>query len=268
MLRTMHTTITNIGVTEYHLWYTRNNINLYPHKAEDRNKIISQLDSLGQQYYTYTTRDEKTHAFVVRGLDLDPTPEELQLELERKGLQIFKVYKMSSSRTPTTHPTNPRPLYMVVTPATCRLNNIAAKTKYVLYTQVTWERHTNKKGIIQCHRCQRWGHATANCRMTLWCLKCAGAHATNRCSKSRETPAECTNCGAKGDKGYPANSTECPVYRYRLASRMEQKPAPATRSPPAAPQYTPPPPSSRQRVGGKGRRAPKPPYRYSTDGGE
>ena len=48
-----------------------------------------------------------------------------------------------------------------------------------------------KKEIVQCKRCQRFGHAQKYCNHTFRCVKCAGTQPTDQCSKSPETPAKC-----------------------------------------------------------------------------
>jgi hypothetical protein len=69
-----------------------------------------------------------------------------------------------------------------------KLDNI----KYVLNTKITWHRHMNNKVFVQCHRCQKWGHATANCH-----ANCSGNHT--------------------------ANNIECPVHIQKLDAAQEKR---------------------------------------------
>lgn len=63
--------------------------------------------------------------------------------------------------------------------------------------QSNGEAHVNKKELVQCHRCQKWGHATSNCNMHAKCLKCAKDHLTGECTKTPETDPNCNSnlCG-------------------------------------------------------------------------
>ena len=61
-------------------------------------------------------------------------------------------------------------------------------------------------GFKQCYRCQRFNHSSLNCTLQPRCLKCAGAHITRDCTKSRDTPATCANCRGP----HPANFRMCP----------------------------------------------------------
>lgn len=172
-------------------------------------------------FHTYTPRDEKTHAFILRGLHHEVEVSDLKEELvSEHKVPVKELFTLRGTRFPA---------YMVVTTNTLTLKEMQARIRYLDHTAVTWERHVNNKTIIQCHRCQQWGHATSNCRAAPRCLKCALNHATRSCTKSRDEPAECVNCGGS----HPANSVNCPSYRRRLALLEERSvrvpPAPAMR---------------------------------------
>lgn len=196
------TTLLANGYKDQHINFTTNNINIYVHNYTDHKKIKTLLNNRGIQFYTHTPANERTHAFVLRGLDCDPDPNDIQEELvHRYDLEVIRVSKMITTRCP---------LFLVITQ-----NNITQKQlekiNIINYTKVSWERHQNKKIIIQCYRCQRWGHATANCQMNAKCLKCVGDHHTRECKKPDTTPATCVNCG----EDHPANSIECRVYKNK-----------------------------------------------------
>lgn len=63
------------------------------------------------EYHTYTDKKEKTHAFVLKGLDKDTTEEEVNEELKAAGISVVKVYRMRSKGT----------LFLVVTKNDVRL---------------------------------------------------------------------------------------------------------------------------------------------------
>ncbi|XP_063988300.1 uncharacterized protein LOC135168239 [Diachasmimorpha longicaudata] len=87
--------------------------------------------------------------------------------------------------------------------------------------KITWEHYMNKRRITQCRRCQEWGHSTTNCVAKPLCLKCAENHLTRECTKTRDTPATCANCGGK----HPANATSCEAYKRRI-ELIEKKKTP------------------------------------------
>ncbi|GBP58044.1 hypothetical protein EVAR_39760_1 [Eumeta japonica] len=50
---------------------------------------------------------------------------------------------------------------------------------------------------VQWHRCQLYGHATANCYAQPRCVKCLVPHWTRDCDRNKESGGEpsCYNCG-------------------------------------------------------------------------
>lgn len=184
-------------------------VSIYLTDNEDWKRLRHSLDKEATEYHTFTAKEDKTHAFVLKGLDDDTTAEEVEQELKESNLQITKVYKMKAKRA----------MFLVITQHDVKLRHLQLQAKVVNYTRVSWERYYNKKVLTQCHRCQMWNHATSNCNAKPACLKCAEEHLTAECTKPRDTPAKCVNC--EGD--HPANSTNCPVYIKRIEKMMEQR---------------------------------------------
>ena len=70
------------------------------------------------------------------------------------------------------------------------------------YGHEGWSHPVQKTKLLpQCKNCQRWGHTKSNCHKEPRCDKCAGKHTTLKCTKPKETPPKCYNCG----KNHPAN---------------------------------------------------------------
>lgn len=167
--------------------------------------IANKNFEVGQiEYHTYTPREDKTHAFVLRGLfhevDIEQIKEELTIEYE---IPVRDVYVMKGTKFQT---------FMIVTANNITLKHLEQHVRYLDHTVIRWERHSNSKKIIQCHRCQMWCHATSNCRASPRCLKCAQSHLTNQCTKTREDPAKCVNCG----EAHTANSVSCKIYQDKI----------------------------------------------------
>nr|CAI5822465.1 unnamed protein product [Callosobruchus analis]CAI5847969.1 unnamed protein product [Callosobruchus analis]CAI5848152.1 unnamed protein product [Callosobruchus analis] len=108
---------------------------------------------------------------------------------------------------------------MLVTHNKIKLSYLNSNVRFILNTRVTWERRTNERPITQCRRCQRWGHATANCQRTPRCLKCAEEHWTRDCTKPKELPAKCANC----KEAHPANYSGCIEYTRRVDLLNEKR---------------------------------------------
>lgn len=206
----------------FHLNYTSKNVSIFIHDYNEWRELKDDLDLANVPYFSYTPKAEKEHAFVIRGLDNQPTVEDLKETLKSDyNLAVSKCFKLS---------TPGRPLYMITTSSDYTVKKLNNDIKYINHTKICWERRSpSTRQIIQCHRCQAWGHATSNCKMPPKCLKCALSHLTHQCIKKPDTPAKCANCG----KDHPANFTGCEIYLKELEGmsknneKKEFVPAPA-----------------------------------------
>ena len=66
-----------------------------------------------------------------------------------------------------------------------------------------------EKEIVQCERCQRYGHMQKYCNHNFRRVKFAGTHPNDQCTKSPETPAKCIHCQGE----HPANYKGCSAYK-------------------------------------------------------
>ena len=172
------------------------------HKSS--HQAVQNLLKLRQfQFYTFAGRDERRNTFVIKGLRGGWSCDEVKDALAEKGIVTTNVNLMKNVKTP---------IYIISTSKDVTLNILKQKANVILYTKVVIDKYLNKRQISQCHRCQEWGHVASNCYIKPSCLKCALPHFTHLCTKSRDTPATCVNCG--GD--HPANAITCPVYLKKI----------------------------------------------------
>ena len=66
----------------------------------------------------------------------------------------------------------------------------------------------NKNNIIQCVRCQQYGHTKTYCNKPFVCVKCGGPHNSKECNKHKDKPAKCALCGGS----HPPNYKGCEHY--------------------------------------------------------
>ncbi|XP_076660776.1 uncharacterized protein LOC143364175 [Halictus rubicundus] len=163
------------------------------------------------KFHTYTNKTEKRKTYVIQGLHNQTEIEDIERELKELGYTIQKINLMKNTK---------HPKHMVIIVGNTNINKLKQEIRHINNVRVTWENYVSKKGITQCHRCQAWGHATTNCYARIVCLKCAGEHWTRECTKNREEPAKCANCG----KDHPANSTKCEEYQKRVKLINTKKP--------------------------------------------
>lgn len=204
--------ITETVGKQYHIKHAGGRISIHTYKNEHYKALLRELTEANLQFHTYTPSDEKTHGFVLRGLDSEPELEEIKEDLQNTHkIPVQKIYKMN---------TNFRPLYLIITDKNVNLTFLTENIKFVCNTKIKWELHNNNKKISQCKRCQEWGHATTNCFADPTCAHCAESHWTYQCMK-KET-IKCSNCQQQGHKSY---STDCPAYIKRLEFITKPEPA-------------------------------------------
>lgn len=212
----MHGTFDNPETAKY--WINIFNQNLkkgYTYKTTKENVIIHCRDNIekanlsnlftqmDQNHHTHRAPDEKTHAFVVRGLFQDPSLSEIKQDLADQGLEIVNIFKMKNTKFP---------LFLIITTKHITLKYLNNTIRHICHAKVNWELQHKKRLIIQCKNCQCWGHGATYCKAKPQCLKCAGMHKTIDCTKSRDLPAKCANC--LGD--HPANYVNCKAYTDKI----------------------------------------------------
>lgn len=183
--------------------HTADTLIIYPQNEAEKCELATILAEKGLDHHTHKNKEDKTHAFVLRGLDHDPDPAEILLDLKELGVKILNIFRMKNTKNP---------LYLIITNKDHTLKELQEKIKFVCHTKISWERQHKKREIIQCRNCQLWGHGASNCRAKPNCLKCAEQHRTATCTKTTDTPATCYNCSGP----HPANSLECPVYLKKV----------------------------------------------------
>lgn len=197
------TKIKEITCNKFHIKYQANRTAVHTETQEDYQKLIRILDADRAQYHTFTLKEQKTKAFVIKGLPKNLDIEDIKRELEEYEIQVNNCNEMRGTHNP---------LYMITIYGNMNIKILAHQVRYLSHTKIKWEKYYNKKRITQCHRCQEWGHATTNCHVTPKCLKCAEEHLTRECKKPATTPAKCANCG----NDHPANATICEKYIEKL----------------------------------------------------
>ena len=184
----------------------RKNTTLFIQTEADWNYFKNKLKEQNVEFYTFTSKTDKTHAFVLKGLQHEEDPSYIKEQLEQKNIPTRQVYRM---RTKTS------PMYMVITDNSITINKIK-QVNVISNIIITWEKLLNKKRTIQCHRCQEWSHSRSNCNAQPRCLFCAGEHWSRDCENKNKTP-KCTNC----NEPHLANDENCKVYQQRIKKIQE-----------------------------------------------
>lgn len=154
-------------------------------------------------HYTYQLKSERAYRVVLRGLHSTEDTSLLKEELKEQGHDIRNIVNVL-------HRTSKKPLPLFFVDLEPKNNNKDIfKIRYLGQMKVTFEPPYKKKEILQCKRCQRFGHCKNQCLRPHRCVKCGDDHATSVCIKTPDTDATCANCQEK----HPANYKGCAKYK-------------------------------------------------------
>ncbi|GBP88720.1 Probable RNA-directed DNA polymerase from transposon BS [Eumeta japonica] len=155
------------------------------------------------QFHMHALEEERKLKAVIRGIPTDFPVDEIQADLCGQGFPVYSMHRLCRKGG------SPLWLVLAVLPRTEEAKNIFNNLNRVCgLSDIRVEAPHEKGGPGQCHRCQLYGHAAANCHADPRCMKCLVPHWTRKCPRtpeSREQPS-CINCGQQ----YTANHRGCP----------------------------------------------------------
>lgn len=223
--------------------FTIKNVNknltlIYTESVEDHTSCLAVLKELGNHSYTYTPDELKPINLLLRGIhrtyDENEVVEQLkQLKLSNNDSKVVNAFKYNTIKSKKEN--RDLMLYMVQFSPMTKIQDVM-KTKFFMNQKIEWE-IMKKHEIIQCKRCQRYGHSAKNCAMPYRCVKCTENHLPGECllkkcdevmphSKENEesniaskTEPSCVNCG---QSGHPANYRNCPMYKNIMRRKQER----------------------------------------------
>lgn len=200
----------------FFLRYTRNgNVAVHVKSVSDHAKLRDGLKNNLKPFHTFTLDAEKCRKAVIKGLHLIDV-DEIKRDIAEQGFEATSVVALNPAKGSTRFP-----CYLVNLPQTTDMGKFKTNIKYICHTKVTIEKYRNKSIGSQCFRCQAFGHAARNCNWGHRCLKCAENHPTSSCTKDRETPAKCCNCG----EAHTANYSFCKAKVSYVGAILSSKSA-------------------------------------------
>ncbi|MXP61691.1 hypothetical protein FD744_25235 [Pantoea sp. Taur] len=147
---------------------------------------------------------------VIRNLHHSTPAEIINEELSNMGFKVRQIINVHKENREQTGPSSktPLPLFFVDLEPTPGVEKIY-EINCIYYTKIKIEKPYPKRGIVQCHNCQSYGHTRRYCHHLPRCVKCGESHKTENCTKPREIPAVCALC----HQGHPANYKGCETYK-------------------------------------------------------
>lgn len=199
-----------------HAKSTNGKIRIYPVTTDDHRRITKLLDIHEQEYYCRGLEEDKLIRVVLKGIPLFINEDQVKKSLIERNITPIDVTRMNR-RTQNGERIKSNMIYVTaqITEENKEIYNITSLNNF----QITVENKRTYNEVMQCHRCQRFGHSQVNCNMTPRCHRCAGIHFYNECKKSTQTPPKCCNCGGP----HPANHRGCPKFPKPTLNQTENE---------------------------------------------
>lgn len=168
-------------------------------------KLITLIRENGLIGHTFNRKEDRCFRIVIRNLHPSTPLEVIREEIEKTG-NIVTGEIINAKYGPEKKPTST--FFVNLMP---NAQNKAAKDLKYIYNQVVViEDPRKRRSIVQCQRCQQYGHSKNHCMRPFRCVKCTEPHKTSDCPKrDRNTPAQCVLCNG----AHPANYKGCQVYK-------------------------------------------------------
>lgn len=193
---------------------TTKNIKINFQSTNSYRAAIKLFNENNLEYHTYQTHEEKSYRVVIRNLHHTIPTEYIKDDIESNGFLVKNVTNILKAQTK-----EPLPLFFVdLNPAPNNQDIFTLKT--ICFTKVKIEVPHIKHDLVQCHRCQQYGHTKSYCHHQPKCVRCGENHSSNSCSKSKDLPAKCALCG----NNHPANYRGCTVHKDLQRLRKKLKP--------------------------------------------
>ena len=170
--------------------------------AEKYRAVIHCLRENGFGYYISDPVKDRPIKAVIKGLPRDTDCNEIVEELRGRGFLVDRVTQLKRLRD-----RQPLPMFQVQ----LRKNEVVDtiyNIKKFLHLTVQVEKFIRPNRVNQCYQCQGFGHSSSVCNIGPKCVKCGEGHHSNTCTKPRDTPAKCANCGGP----HPASYRGCDMF--------------------------------------------------------
>ena len=171
--------------------------------ADTYRKLIRKIQEDKIMHHTYQIRDERAYRIVLRNLHHSIPTEQIKEELQNHGHTVRNILNIQHRQTK-----EPLPLFFVDIEPKVNNKNIY-DIEFLCNSRIRVEAPRKKNTIVQCTRCQCYGHTKSYCMKPYACVKCGEGHNSTSCKKSPNTPPKCALCGGT----HPANYKGCNIYK-------------------------------------------------------
>lgn len=175
--------------------------------------VVKHFDEKLIKYHTYQLKQERAYRIVVKNLHFTTPIDDIKSCIENEGHKVRNIVNIKSRFTKV-----PLSMFFVdLEPSPSNKNIYDIKSIYGAIIKI--EPPMKTEDIVQCHRCQQFGHSKTYCRKVYRCVKCGLNHPTSQCTKDRGTPPQCSNCL----ESHTASYRGCRIYKELVQKRQHNK---------------------------------------------
>jgi hypothetical protein len=158
-----------------------NQVRIQPKTPDSYRAIIKALAEKNTAFHTYKLKYEDNYRVVLKNMHFSINPADIGSEIEKLGHTVTNIYNIKHNLTKL-----PLPIFFVdLKPVTN--NKEIFNVEYLQQCKVKIEPPKQKRNIVQCANCQRYGHTKNYCHLKPRCVKCAGSHSTTQCPRKERS---------------------------------------------------------------------------------
>jgi hypothetical protein len=132
------------------------------------------------EFFSYKPKQDRSFRVVLKNVHPTTDLNEIKTSIE-SGHEVTNIWNVKQRKTK-----NPLPIFYVDLKPKANNKDIY-KIKLLMNTCVQFEAPYVKREILQCMRCQKYGHTKNYCHYNPRCVKCAENHMTRDCPEKQET---------------------------------------------------------------------------------
>lgn len=165
-------------------------------------KLVKKLTESNVSFYTFQIKQDRAYRVVLKNMHFSNDPQDIKSAIESYGHKVRNITNLKSYKTK-----QPTSVFFVDLEPTIT-NKDVFQIEFLLNSKIVFEPPRKSNDIVQCKKCQRYGHTKTYCWYPSRCVKCSLNHDTRECNKPLNNPPKCVLCN--GD--HPSNYKGCSVY--------------------------------------------------------
>lgn len=175
-------------------------------------KVVKYLETSKKSFHTFQLKPERAYRAVIKGLHHSTQVSDIKAYLLSLGHQVRSVRNVVSRVTK-----DPLPMFFVdldPNPNNKDIFDIRSFDNAI----IDIEAPKKFDDIVQCFRCQEFGHTRSYCHKPFRCVKCGLGHSTAECTKAPNTPPKCVHCL----QNHTASYKGCKIYQDLVNKRTSR----------------------------------------------